>query len=63
MAEPLKTRGLVELNQLRDRVRRQLALRRIYPDDAAALIVLLNQTEVIITNMPEKDKDGEEGEF
>lgn len=63
MAEPLKTRGLMELNQLRDRVRRQLALRRIYPDDAAALIVLLNQTEAIITNMPEKDKDGEEGEF
>lgn len=62
MAEPLKTRGLEELQSLLQRTRRQLALKRIYQSDAAYIEERLQEVEARIISMPEKDKTGEEVE-
>jgi hypothetical protein len=54
MARSIKTQGMVELDALRKRVRRQLALRRIRPDDCDWLVTKLNEVEAYIVKMDEK---------
>lgn len=60
MARTLKTRGMQELNALRNRVRRQHALGRIGKVTAFNLVDLLNKAEAIILSCRELNENGEE---
>lgn len=53
MARGLKSRGIIELRQLRDRARRQLALGRIYPEDCEFIVTRLDDIEARIIGMME----------
>jgi hypothetical protein len=57
MAAPLKTVGLRELEALRKRTRRQLAMERIAPSDAEYIIHRLDEVEVRIIQMREEGED------
>lgn len=54
MARGLKTRGMIELGQLRRRVRWQHAHTRISKPDADYLVDLLDKFEAHVVNMEEK---------
>lgn len=54
MARGLKTRGLVELETLRARARRQHALKRISREDCEWIVEHLDEIEARIISMPEK---------
>lgn len=54
MARSLKSMGLVELDSLRRRARRQLALKRISPADCEYIVNLLDTLEARIVSMSEK---------
>ena len=59
MAAPLKTAGLRELEALRKRTKRQLAMERINKMDGEALLSLWDQAEGIIQRMREEgEEDG-----
>lgn len=60
MARTLKTRGMEELNALRNRGRRQRALGRIDAQTAARLDELLAEVETLIVNCRELNEQGEE---
>ncbi len=60
MARPLKDAGMREVGSLRRRVRRQLALGRVLPQDAAYLIDLLDKVEARIVQMQEFNEFGQE---
>lgn len=60
MARTLKTRGLEELNTLRNRVNRQFTLDRIRRSDRDYLVSLLDKVEARITTMAEKNENGKE---
>lgn len=57
---PLKDRGLSEVQGLRSRSRRQLALGRINKEDWAYIDVRLDEIEARIVSMKETDENGEE---
>ena len=57
MAAPLKTAGLRELEALRKRTRRQLAMERIAPVDADYILDRLDEVEVRIIEMREEGGD------
>jgi len=57
MALPLKTAGLKELEALRARTRRQLALDRIHPEDADYILTRLSEIEARVIRMNEKGGD------
>lgn len=57
MAAPLKTVGLRELEALRKRARRQLAMERISPKDAEYILHRLDEVEVRIIHMNEEGGD------
>lgn len=54
MARGLKSRGLLELDTLRQRVKRQHMLKRISKPDCDWLVDALNQVEARIIKMEEK---------
>lgn len=57
MAAPLKTAGLRELEALRRRTKRQLAMERIDPQPANELLDLWDRAEGIIQRMREEGSD------
>lgn len=57
MARSLKTRGLIELNALKARVRRQKALERISRTDEEWLLEKLDEIEARISEMHERGDD------
>jgi len=59
VAAPLKTVGLRELEALRKRARRQLAMERISPADADYILDRIDQIEVRIIEMREEGEDGD----
>jgi len=56
----LKSRGLQEIQTLRQRVRRQFALRRISKADFDYIDVRLDEVEARIVSMREINEQGEE---
>lgn len=60
MARTLKTRGMQELNALRNRVRRQRALGRIDETTSRKLEEHCGEMEAIIVNCRELNELGEE---
>lgn len=58
----LKSRGVEDVSLLRRRVRRLLALGRIYPADADYITKRLNEVEAKIVSMHETDEYGKEEE-
>lgn len=62
MARPLKDAGIRECDSLRRRTRRQLALGRILPHDAAYITTRLDEIEARIVSMHEEDEYGKEAE-
>lgn len=60
MARSLKTAGIREINQLRARARRQLALGRIAAADATYICELIDVIEARIIKMRETDENGKE---
>lgn len=60
MARPLKDAGMREVGSLRRRTRRQLALGRILPHDAAYITGRLDEIEARIVSMHEVDEYGKE---
>jgi len=59
VARALKTMGLVELDSLRRRAIRQLALKRITPDDCNSIVKMVDELEAFIIKMPEKGAEDE----
>lgn len=57
---PLKSSGLEEVQRLRSRSRRQLALGRILKDDWEYIDVRLDEIEARIVSMKETNENGEE---
>ena len=55
MAHSLKTQGMIELDALRRRARRQLALKRIRPDDCQHIVDALDALEAFIVQMYERE--------
>lgn len=60
MARPLKDAGLREVQALRRRTGRQLALGRILPEDAEYIERRLKEVEARIVSMMELDEYGKE---
>lgn len=60
MMRPLKVVGLSEVQRLKRRVRRLLALERIYPADANYITTALDMIEARIVEMHEEDEYGKE---
>lgn len=60
MARSLKTRGIAELNALRNRTLRQHALGRIERTDEKFILIRLGEIEARITAMRELDENGKE---
>lgn len=58
MARTLKTKGLEELNALRNRARRQQGLGRIGAADADFIVKRLNEIEAKIIAMRESNENG-----
>lgn len=56
----LKDVGMSEVATLRRRVRRQLAMGRIFPEDAAYIVRRLDEVESRIVQMRETNEFGEE---
>lgn len=57
---PLKDAGVAEVSALRRRVRRLLALDRVFPADAAYIVQRLDEIEARIVSMTETDEWGRE---
>jgi hypothetical protein len=57
---PLKTQGLAELQDLRSRARRQLAMGRITKEDWEYIDNRLDQVEARIVSMQEFNEHGKE---
>jgi hypothetical protein len=60
MARTLKTRGLVEVQQIRERARRQFAWRRISKADWEYIDKRLDEVEARIISMSETNEHGKE---
>ena len=60
MAKTLKSLGLLELDSLRRRARRQQGLGRIGTADAEYIVTRLNEIEARIISMTEENEDGME---
>lgn len=56
----LKDVGVAEVSALRRRVRRLLALERVFPADAEYIVDRLDQIEARIVQMTETDEYGKE---
>lgn len=56
----LKSAGLVEVDRLRRRTRRLVALGRVLPHDAGYIVVRLDEIEARIVSMHEEDEFGKE---
>lgn len=56
----LQDAGLVEVSALRRRVRRLLALERVFPADAEFIVERLDEIEARIVSMTEIDGQGKE---
>lgn len=57
MALGLKDKGREDIGNLIRRVRRELALNRIYPEDAEFLTKMLQQIDAHIVAMPDRRTD------
>jgi hypothetical protein len=60
MTRPLKVVGVREVATLRRRVRRLLALARIFPEDAEYIVRRLDEVEARIVRMTELNEYGRE---
>lgn len=60
MAEPLKTKGIKEIEGIERRIRRQAALQRITRTDEGALLKITGLLAAKIINMKELDNTGQE---
>ena len=58
MARTLKTKGLQELNALRNRARRQQGLGRIGAADAEFIVKRLDEIEARVISMRENNENG-----
>jgi hypothetical protein len=56
----LKDVGLAEVSALRRRVRRLLALERVFPADAEYIVTRLDEIEARIVSMTETNEHGKE---
>lgn len=57
---PLKDVGVSEVAALRRRVRRLLAMGRVFPADANYIVSRLDEIEARIVSMTETDENGKE---
>jgi hypothetical protein len=60
MALPLKSAGLAELAAVRKRVKRQLAMERIYREDHDYIVKRIDEIESRIQTMHEDGGDGDD---
>lgn len=59
MARSLKTAGMRELDSLRRRAKRQLAMERALPADVNEIVEHLDKVEAVIQKMWEEGDDGD----